>query len=218
MFTKSALTLSVLALSAVTAQAATEATAWTDLNLRAGPGPMYEIIGVIPANAAVSVEGCTEGGSQWCRVTVDGTTGWAAGNYLTATFDSNVVPLTEADATVVGTVTYEDEGDAVVAGGASGAIAGAVVGGPVGAIVGAAIGAGAGGVAEAITPDERIITYVRETPAEPVYLEGEVVVGAGIPDPVALQPVPESTFSYAYVNGVPVLVENDTRRIVYIVR
>ncbi len=61
-------------------------------------------------------------------------------------------------------------------------------------------------------------TYVRTNPVNPIYLDGEVVVGAGIPETVQLSEVPESTYYYAYVNGVPVLVERSTRRIVYIVR
>ena len=55
-------------------------------------------------------------------------------------------------------------------------------------------------------------------PVAPVYLNGEVVEGAGLPAEVALTPVPESGYQYAYVNGVPVLVEPTTRRVNYIYR
>ena len=74
------------------------------------------------------------------------------------------------------------------------------------------------GVGAATTPDERITTYVRSNPVEPIYLDGEVVVGAGIPETVELTEVPESEYYYAYVNGVRVLVKRDTRRVYYIVR
>ncbi|WP_327787154.1 DUF1236 domain-containing protein [Rhabdonatronobacter sediminivivens] len=59
---------------------------------------------------------------------------------------------------------------------------------------------------------------MRENPVDPIFLDGEVVVGAGIPETVALAEVPESEYYYSYVNGVRVLVERDQRRIVYIVR
>ena len=53
---------------------------------------------------------------------------------------------------------------------------------------------------------------------DPVYLEGEVVVGAGLPETVQLRPVPDYEYNYVYVNGQPVLVEPQSRRIVYVVR
>ena len=61
-------------------------------------------------------------------------------------------------------------------------------------------------------------TYVRTNPVDQIYLDGEVVVGAGIPETVQLSEVPESEYYYAYVNGLPVLVEKEQRRVVYIVR
>ena len=53
------LTLSALLLAgAAHAQDQMAVTAWTDLNLRAGPGPAYPIVAVIPAQTAVDVGGC----------------------------------------------------------------------------------------------------------------------------------------------------------------
>lgn len=64
--------------------------------------------------------------------------------------------------------------------------------GPVGAAVGAAVGGAAGGViGEAITPPEYVLTYVNEQPTEPVLLDGEVVIGATIPDVVAVRVIPD---------------------------
>ena len=81
---KTFLSLSTAAiLLAGAASADTEATTWTDLNMRSGPGPMYSIVGVIPANGAVSVQGCLAD-TSWCTVTHEGVSGWAAGNYMTA--------------------------------------------------------------------------------------------------------------------------------------
>lgn len=216
MFTKTLLSLSTAAiLFAGAASADTDAMAWTDLNIRSGPGPMYSIVGVIPANGAVLVSGCLADAS-WCTVTHEGVRGWAAGNYLTANIENTPVALAAGDERVVlNTITY-DNADASTAGGlATGAIAGALIAGPPGAIIGGIIGAGAGAV---VAPDPTVITYVQSNPVEQVYLDGEVVVGAGIPETVILTPVPDSVYSYAYVNGVPVLVETKNRTIFYIVR
>lgn len=199
-------------LLATTAHAETTATAWTDLNLRAGPGISYDVVAVIPAAQSVTVDGCLDA-SNWCRVTHGEFNGWASGDYLTAMVQAPIV--TNRERLAVQSITYERSPDTTVAGGAAGAVAGAIVGGPVGALIGAAIGVGAGA---AVTPEERVTTYVRSNPVEPIYLDGEVVVGAGIPESVTLAEVPESEYYYAYINGVRVLVERDTRRVLYIVR
>lgn len=195
-----------------TAYAQTTATAWTELNLRSGPGANYDIIAVIPTSQSVTVEGCLEE-SNWCRVSFEENNGWAAGDYLTATVDAPIVVNRERLA--VKTITYEKSPEAAMGGGATGAVAGAIIGGPIGALIGAGVGMTLGDV---VTPEERVTTYVRANPVEPIYLEGEVVVGAGIPEEVTLSEVPESEYYYAYINGVPVLVEREQRRVVYVVR
>lgn len=195
-----------------TAYAQTTATAWTELNVRSGPGTTYDIISVIPASQSVAVDGCLEE-SNWCRVSFADVNGWAAGDYLIATLDAPIVGNRERLA--VKTITYEKSPDAATGGGATGAVAGAMLGGPVGAIIGAAVGMTLG---DAVTPEERVTTYVRANPVEPIFLEGEVVVGAGIPETVTLSEVPDSEYYYAYVNGVPVLVEREQRRVVYVMR
>lgn len=198
--------------SGSSAYAETAATAWTDLNLRAGPGPSYAVIGVIPAAQAVMVGGCLDE-SNWCQVTFEAMSGWASGDYLTAMVEAPIYSNRERLA--VATVTYEQDPDTALGGAAAGAATGAMVGGPVGAIIGAAVGLTVGA---AITPEERVTTYVRSNPTDPIYLDGEVVVGAGIPAEVTLAEVPESEFYYAYINGVPVIVEREQRRVVYVVR
>ena len=199
-------------LLATTAYAETTATAWTDLNLRAGPGVAYDVMAVIPAAQSVAVDGCLDA-SNWCRVTHGELSGWASGDYLTAMVPAPIVANRER--LEVQSITYERSPATTVGGGAAGAVAGAIVGGPVGALVGAAIGMGVGA---AITPEERVTTYVRSNPVDPIHLDGEVVVGAGIPDTVPLAEVPESEYYYGYINGVQVLVERDTRRVLYILR
>ncbi|WP_370161530.1 DUF1236 domain-containing protein [Limimaricola soesokkakensis] len=207
--------------NAETATSGTTATAVTELNLRAGPGPDMEIVDVIPADGEVMVEGCLET-ANWCQVTLEGTTGWAYGDYLTVQMAEAPEPVvlyenrTELE---IETVTYDNEandGPAAIAGAATAAgAAAALIGGPAAVIGAGIIGAAAG---DALNPDSQVVTYVRENPVEPVILQGEVVVGAGIPEEVELNPIPEAEYSYLYVNGTPVLVEPEERRIVYIVR
>lgn len=205
------------------------ATATTDLNLRAGPGPQHEVIGVINAEGEVTVNGCIEG-SKWCRVTHDGEEGWAFSDYLVTDLSGSQVVIAERRADVgVPVVTFEADAGTqaggtagVTTGAVGGAIAGALIGGPVGAVVGGIAGAGAGGVAGAATGaaiDPEVRTYVTANPADPVFLEGEVVVGAGIPEGVELRTIPTTEeYRYAYINGVPVIVRTSDRVIVDVVR
>jgi hypothetical protein len=94
-------------------------------------------------------------------------------------------------------------------------VTGALVGGPIGAAVGGVAG---GALGAAVNPPPEVRTYVTSNPVEPVYLEGEVVVGARLPETVVLRPVPDYEYRYVYVNRQPVLVEPATRRIVYVYR
>lgn len=70
----------------------------------------------------------------------------------------------------------------------------------------------------AYVPPRAVQTYVTGNPLETVWLEGSLMVGAGIPDEVETVPVPGSRFDYVYVNDYPVLVDPGTRRIVYVSR
>ncbi|MDO5706829.1 MAG: DUF1236 domain-containing protein, partial [Paracoccus sp. (in: a-proteobacteria)] len=107
--------------------------------------------------------------------------------------------------------------DTAVAG-AAGAAAGALIAGPFGAVAGAALG-GAAGATVSEEPAPEIRTYVTEHPVDPVLLDGEVVVGAGLPETVTLYEVPGySDYRYVMVNGQTVLVGPEDRRIVYIYR
>ena len=104
--------------------------------------------------------------------------------------------------------------EGTASGAAGGAVTGAIIGGPVGAIIGGVAGAALG---SAIDPPEEVRTYVVQQPVDTVTLEGEVVVGAGLPETVELHTVPDYEYRYAYVNGERVLVDPETRRIVYVV-
>jgi uncharacterized protein YraI len=203
------------------AQSAVVAT--TDLNVRAGPGPQHEVIGVIGAGQSANLNGCLEA-SKWCVVAFENGDGWVYSDYLTGEFAGNQVVLTERPADS-GVVIVEPPADVdggatgAVTGGVTGAVAGAIVAGPVGAVVGGGAGVVAGGAAgTVIDPPERVRTYVSANQVEPVYLDGEVVVGAGLPETVVLREIPEYEYRYVYVNGQQVLVEPGTRRIVYVMR
>jgi uncharacterized protein YraI len=203
------------------AQSAVVAT--TDLNVRAGPGPQHQVLGVLGAGQSVTLDGCMQG-SKWCVVAFAGGQGWVYSDYLTGDFGGTRVVVTERPANsgvriVEAPVDVDGGATGAVTGGVTGAVAGAIIGGPVGAAVGGGAGFVAGGVAgQAIDPPARVRTYVRSNEIEPVYLDGEVVVGAGLPETVELREIPDYEYRYAYVNSQRVLVEPGTRRIVYVMR
>ena len=76
---------------------------------------------------------------------------------------------------------------------------------------------GVGGIGT-LCPPETARTYVADNPMDPVYLEGEVVVGAQVPQEVAVQTIPDYEYEYVYINGQPVLIEPGSREIVYVFR
>ena len=212
------LTTAAAAIAAGPALAAMEATATTDLNVRSGPGPQYDVVGLIDADAAASVDGCLEA-ANWCKVSYNGTTGWAYGAYLTAPLGGEPVALQSSPQELeVTTITYEEDnsdGTSAAAVGTMGAVVGSLIGGPAAIAAGAVLGAATG---VAVDPNEDTVTYVTESPVDPIYLDGEVVVGAGIPQEIELYDVPTAEYSYLNVNGQTVLVEPSERQIVYVVR
>jgi len=221
-FLVSAAAGSLLAMTgAAFSQSAVVAT--TDLNVRAGPSPQHQVVGVLGAGQSVQLDGCMQG-SKWCVVAFDGGQGWVYSDYLAGDFGGQQVVLTERPAdsgvrVVEAPADVDGGATGAVTGGVTGAVAGALIGGPVGAVVGGGAGFVAGGAAgQAIDPPERVRTYVSSNQIDPVYLDGEVVVGAGVPDTVALREIPDYEYRYVYVNGQPVLVEPSSRRIVYVMR
>lgn len=206
----------VAVLTATSAMATIDATATTDLNLRSLPDPRGEILDVIPGEAMVQIEQCTTD-TTWCKVNYDGTEGWAYSPYLTASLDEEPVVIYEnVERFEVESVDLNDDdrAAAAAAGGLTGgALAVAAAGGPA-AIAGAVA---LGTIAGAESVPEQTVTYVQSNPLDPVYVNGEVVVGAGIPQEVELVTIPESDYRYVYLNGTPVLVDED-RVIVNVVR
>ena len=212
---------SVIALTAAApafAQSA-EAIAATDLNIRSGPGPQYEVLGVIPGGESAAVDGCLAEAS-WCKVVFDGKTGWSSSDYLAVGIDEQAVALSTRPATVeVNSVTYEntaetksDQTAGATAGATIGALTAYAVGGPIGGIIGGAAGSAA------VEPTTETVTYVTTNPVEPVYLDGEVVVGAVVPQNVTTYEVPQDGLRYATINGQTVVVDTQTNAIVQVIR
>lgn len=67
-------------------------------------------------------------------------------------------------------------------------------------------------------PTPQVRAYIEDNRYEPVYLEGEFGIGASLPETVEVYEIPDYEYRYVYINDRPVLVEPQTRRIVYIVR
>lgn len=180
--------------------AAMTATTVTDLNVRTGPGPQYPTVGLATRGSTAVLDGCIEG-SKWCRIDVNGLRGWVYAQYLTTDLGGSPVVVEERRSDLaVPVVTYEAQpGDPVIAPNGDELI------GPVEEI-------------DAIEPPDTVRTYVTANPGETVYLNGEVVVGAELPQSVAVRRVPDYGYDYVSINGQPVLVEPATRRIVYVYR
>src|SRR5262245_59805696 len=83
MHSKFLLSAATGALLAMTGAAFAQSTvvATTDLNVRAGPGPRHQVIGVLGAGQSVTLDGCIQG-SRWCVVAFDGGQGWVYSDYL----------------------------------------------------------------------------------------------------------------------------------------
>jgi uncharacterized protein YraI len=180
------------------ALAETAVSAVADLNVRAGPGPQYPVIGVLAAGQSATLEGCIEN-SKWCTIAEANGQGWIYSDYVTADFGGNEVVLTrrpaDADITIVEAPADVDDPDIYT-----------------GAIV-------AGEPIEPIRrPPAEVRTYIETNRVDPVYLEGEVVTGATLPDTVELREIPDYDYRYVYVNGQPALVDPGTRRIMYVER
>ena len=207
------------------AGAQTMATTTTDLNVRSGPGAQYPVVGAIMAGNEVSVLGCLES-ANWCEVSGMDLSGWSYGEYLLASpADSADVVAVYPNREVLGVSVVQAPADpdrvteGAAVGGLGGAAMGALIAGPVGAAVGAAIGSTSGSVAASYQPTEEVTTYVTTNSVEPVYLDGEVVIGAGVPEAVTVYDVPMAPdYRYAVINGQTVLVDSNTRAITYIYR
>jgi uncharacterized protein YraI len=187
------------------ASATIAASATTPLNLRSGPGPQYSIIDAVADGGQAEVIGCIQG-SLWCQVSYNGTQGWAYSEYLTARLAGQSFAVAET-LKEMPTVTYQAPVETVGSAESSPAVIGTLVARP------------ATAQPVAVTPPANVRSYVISHPVKPVYLNGEVVEGVGLPGNVTLVPIPGyDDYEYANVNNVPVLVEPATRQVAFIFR
>ena len=84
----------VLALGGI-ASAQTLAQATTELNVRAGPGSQYPVVGVLAAGQDVAIKGCLANG-RWCSIDE----GWVFADYLSGDFGGGRVVLSQRPANV----------------------------------------------------------------------------------------------------------------------
>ncbi|RUU27205.1 DUF1236 domain-containing protein [Mesorhizobium sp. M6A.T.Ce.TU.016.01.1.1] len=180
------------------ALADTAVSAVADLNVRAGPGPQYPVIGTLAAGQSATLEGCIQN-SKWCTIAEANGQGWIYSDYVTADFGGNDVVLTRRPADA-GIAIVEAPADMDYDDTYTGAI---VAGEPIEPIR---------------RPPAEVRTYIDTNRLDPVYLEGEVVTGATLPDTVELREIPDYDYRYVYVNGQPALVDPGTRRIMYVER
>ena len=190
----------MLAIMSGTAMADTAVSAVTDLNVRAGPGPQYPVIGVLAAGQSATLNGCIEN-SKWCTIAEASGQGWVYSDYVTADFGGSRVVLTQRPhGSSIAVVAPPDD-----IGNYSTDYTGAIVAGDP--------------VEDAFpAPPAEVRTYVDTNRLDPVYLDGEVVTGATLPDTVELREIPDYNYRYVYVNGQPALIDPQTRRIMYVVR
>lgn len=202
---KSAALATAILLAASSAQAATAAMTTDPLNLRVGPGPGYAVASVLPAGASVSVLGCIDN-SNWCRVDASGTVGYVYSDYLNIGTPTAAVLLGSTWKTVgVMTEVANDNGANVKSADPSGVLAGRD-----------AVTLGDRSNSGRLEPTQVWTTYVMANPVTPVYLDGEVMLGVGVPENVTLYEVPQSEFRYVRINDRNVLVDPKGRRVVYV--
>ncbi|PLP56822.1 hypothetical protein CYK37_23745 [Mesorhizobium loti] len=166
-----------------------------DLNMRAGPGSRYPVVGVLAAGQTAVLDGCLQG-SKWCAVGNAGNQAWVNSDYVTSEFSGGRVVLAErpvdSGVTVIETPGIVADDDVST-----------------GSIV-------QDDDIDAPVPPMEVRSYVRTNAIDPIYIQDEVRTGVVLPDSVVLREVPGYDYRYAYVNGEPVIVSPSSRHIVYV--
>ncbi|MBB3566839.1 DUF1236 domain-containing protein [Rhizobium sp. BK491] len=200
----------VLLGSAGLAEAEMAATTATDIEVRSGPGAEFPTVGIATRGSEAILDGCVEG-SRWCRVDVNGMRGWVYAQYLSVEQNgASVVVQDHRDDLGIPTITYEQTDP--------------VQTGSVRRVQPSSNDQLLGPVDEndtdvvAVTPPEEVRTYIDDNPVDTVRLNGDLVVGATVPQSVEVHRIPDYQYSYVEVNHQPVLVDPGTRRIVYVYR
>jgi hypothetical protein len=191
-----------------TAQAQTVGTATTDLNIRSGPGPEQPVIGLIKARQRAQILGCVEG-SLWCQVQFRGRQGWAYSQYMSLQAGGGRIIVREPANVVYGYAPSYRPDITPLAPIAEAITSGARALGATEPVVYASTYA---------PPPPAVGTYVTNNAVNSFAYEGNVMVGASLPQAVVLNNVPDYRYQYVYVNDMPVLVDPLTRRIVYVFR
>ncbi|TCL74784.1 DUF1236 domain-containing protein [Rhizobium sp. BK251] len=187
------------------ARAEMVATTINDLNIRSGPGPQYPSAGLATRGSTAVLGGCIEG-SRWCRIDVNGVRGWAYAQYLEVQQNGAPMIVEEHRADLgVPSVTYEQPDGMIVS-----SVQPPVQPSPDDDLIGPVE------EVDPITPPTTVRTYIDENPVDAVRLNGDVVVGATVPQTVTVRTIPDYQYSYMRVNDRPVLVDPGTRRIVYV--
>ena len=182
------------------------ASAITPLNIRSGPGPQYDVIGVINPRGHAVIKGCIEG-SLWCQVDYRGRQGWTYSKYLTMRAAGRpLVIATNRSQIRIPTIAYAAPIETVGSNAQTENVIGTLIEPPPDA------------APVDLSPPATVRAYLISHPIESTILNGEVVTGAGVPEKVTLLPVPGYGYEYAYINREPVLVAPSTRRIVYVYR
>ena len=187
-------TLAALIASGSTAFAFTGEVS-NNLHMRTGPGEQYQIITTVDSQSDVEVHGCLEK-VTWCDINWGSIRGWAAGEYIVYRSDEGIKPLPLAGDMIgipVVTFTAVDEIVPVFVG----------------------VFEEFDETVTEISPPKQVSAYVEEQDIDTVLVQGEVAVGAVVPEKVPLYAVPESKYSFTNVNGRNVLVTND-RKVVHI--
>lgn len=149
-----------------------------------------------------------------------------SGEYLYVEEDANAVALINRPGSLSLTTvtvpdadaTQADQNAAAAVGATVGSLIAFVAGGPVGGIIAGGV-LGTAVAVSAVEPSEETLTYVTTNPVETVYLNGEVVVGAGVPADVVFYDIPtQPEFRYLNVNNQTVLVDAETGAIVRVIR
>ncbi len=192
---KSFLASALLLSGAGLVQAEMIATTATDLTVYSGPGQDYPAVGVATRGSTGALDGCLESES-WCRIDVNGMRGWVFAQELMVDYNGAPVVVQESRSELsVPVVSYEQTGSV-----AADPAPGDELLGKVGEIA----------------PPPEVLTYIDRTPMNTVTYDGDVVVGATLPGDMVLTQVPDYQYSYVRINDRPMLVDPQSRRIVYV--
>jgi uncharacterized protein YraI len=165
-------------------------SATIDVNIRSGPGANYPIVEILHAGETVATRACP-GANGWCNVVAPGGgEGWISAKFLSPVGQGAPAPSGSTAASAPPSPSTGNIDTTTTSAVPS-------VGAP----------------SSLILP-EAVRKYVATHRPLSVDLSGEPAVGASVPADVRLRDIPGSRYQYVYVQGRPVFVDAQTRRIV----